>query len=288
MFQWLFPIGEGEGPRRRTTIAAFFIGMTLPAIVDLLVQHTEQSLPGDLMQLVVSVTAGAVLTLPPLFFFCKPRDPALKWPTVVIGLGYIMMAVLYALKILSTLNVQGAVLFTTKIGYDPLTDAISSMIFVYAWFLFSQTEPDQGTKRTERFMIFVMSLAVLVSGAWKFFGDWRDDQQMIAIARRALNFSNGAVFLCLYTQMLRILPPPDPISRFIILLYGCVQIEADIRDCLGACSNLSEDAAAIIVGWILVMGKVLFALYVVYCFLEAKLINRDYGSSLSEVGVTRH
>jgi hypothetical protein len=242
------------------------------------------------MQLVVCVIAGGALILPALVFFYKPKDPALQWPTVVIGFGYLTMAALYALNVLSKLEVQGAISVTSQVGYDPITDSLSSLIFIAAWFLFSQTEPDQGTRRTERFMILIMSLAVLVSGAWKFFDEWhRADRETIAIARRVLNFSNGAVFLCLYTQMLRILPPPDPFNRLIILLYGCAQIGADIRDCLGSCSiNSSEGAAAYIVGWVLLVGKISFALYVVYCFFEASLVSRDKGSVLSEIRVTRH
>jgi hypothetical protein len=283
MFRWLFPKGGSEGSMGRIPIVATVVGAILPVAAEIMVKRMGETSPNDWMQFLICAAVGLGLLVPRLLFEAEPKSLSLWPPIFVLGIAYLFMATLYGFALLHTSHVWEPP-FLNHAGYDTTTDVISSLLFIVAWYLFSKLEGEKGARQAERFFILVMGLALLTSGYWKLVTE-------APPARDILNLVNGAIFLGLYTQMLRMLPAPDPFNRLLILLFGCAQIGAKLRDCLGAdnqCLFLSsEGATAYIIGWILVAGKISFALYLFYCFFEVDLSTEDRGFSVAG-NPTRH
>ena len=67
-------------------------------------------------------------------------------------------------------------------------------------------------------------------------------------------------------------PRRDPVSHGLIVLFGCAQIAAQGRDCLTArhaCVAQSiEGLTAYAIVWVLLLGKIAFAAYALYCYFN--------------------
>jgi hypothetical protein len=242
--------------------------------------------PSNLLNCLVCLAVGILLVLPQVLLE-EPKNPDMKAPTNCIITAYFIMALLYLISLLGLDPVGkteiNGVYNPGRVGYDSFSDTISSFFFVAAWFFFARLERDPVKVVQERLVMLILLILLLSSGALKAYLDLGMDIQSAllsevdkmkhtlsaAAARQLLNLCNGAIFLGVYMLMVRLFSIRNPLTHLLILFFGCAQILADARDCLD-CKPFALMLEAYVVGWILVIGKLAFGLYVHECYRADK------------------
>jgi hypothetical protein len=233
--------------------------------------------PSSWTNCIVCMSVCLLLGLPVLLGK-SPKDPNLRTPALVLACGFLFMALLYLL--------HAAGIWTIPEGYEVITDVIGTFFFIGAWLSLSLKEPDRENRHAEQVALVILCLFILAAGIVKFYFDLEtrgirraslstELQLDVSIARLIVNLCNGAVLLSLYAQMRRLFRPPDPVIHLFILLFGCAQIAAHGRDCLGEnpqCFNLVVPLlGASVIAWVLLLGKIAFGLYVSYLYFNAQM-----------------
>lgn len=262
MFEWIFK-PDSFGDR---ILHVGFGGFILAAILK---DAIKQLTPSTEVTSFVCFSFALLLALPAVIGKTPPKDPTLRWPILALATAYAWMSLLYFFNWTQLVKLAA--------GYDAVTDLIGTLFFVVAWFMISVREADKQSQVADRFALVILCLLALASGASKLLIDSAIGGSAAdgAAARLFLNVCNGAVFLSLYGQMRRLLPPPDPVTHTLILLYGCAQIAAHGRDCLSASKPCSppalESFVALAIAWTLLLGKVAFGAYVSYLYFNGRI-----------------
>jgi hypothetical protein len=247
MFQWLF---KPETMAHRVLHLGFGGAILLIVAKDII--GKLQTTPGtvSLICILIAVSLG----LPALGRNSPPQEAFLKAPTATLAGAYAWISLLYFFKWTGLIKLPAQ--------YDAVTDLCGTLLFIAAWYMFSGREPDEEGHIAERVALTIISLLSIGAGVAKtlidtnVIGSTADDPS----ARLVLNFCNAAVIFGLYGQIRRLLPPPDPVTHVLIMLYGCSQLAAPARDCLYAahpCASPSLDYfVACTIDWSLLMGKI--------------------------------
>lgn len=277
MFEWLFKPDTVADKVVHLGVA----GVVLAAIVkDAVVQVT----PSVGMACLICLAIALLLALPILGKKAVNEDSSLRSAILALAIAFLGTAILYFLSWTKVWDLPK--------GYHAATDVISTLFYVAAWYILSAREPDEQTKTADRFALTILCIGLLVAGVtklvldqplvnlpktetYRFLFEQGSEARLILnaeAARLVLNLCNGAIFLSLYGQLRRLYTSPDPITHVFILLFGCAQIAAHGRDCLSAATPCApptvEAIAALSIAWILLLGKIAFALYLSYLYFN--------------------
>jgi hypothetical protein len=265
MSEWLF--------RPETALdKALHLGFGGFVLAELLKNALSQITPSSETNFMLCLAFTLLLAVPVLIGTTS-ADSRLRLLFLTLAVAFAWMALLYFISWMHLVKLSA--------GYDAVTDLIGTLFFLVGWYIISEHESDKPSRTVDRVALVVLGLLVFVSGASKLLVDIKDGGAGDAgqAARLILNMCNGAIFLSLYGQVRRLLPPPDPVTHVFILLYGCAQIAAHGTSCLFSvpkpCTRSSfEWLVAITVAWLLLLGKIAFGTYLSYLYFNGRIADK--------------
>ena len=226
----------------------------------------------------ICLLSAFLLAFPAINSKTQPADESVRRPVLVLSVAYAWMALLYFFKWIGWARVPAT--------YDAFTDVLGTLFFIVAWFMLLPLETDEQSHSAEAAALTVLTFLTVAAGFSKAFVEMpaQFGQTDEVAVRLALNICNAAVFFSLYGLMRRLLPSPDPVTHVLLVLYGCAQIAAPARDCLTAVSGTVSALPCTFpsfprflgaaVEWILLLGKVAFAVYLSYLYFNGKIRSR--------------
>lgn len=260
MAEWVFRMGTLRECARHYGILTLALSPLLVAL------FAHGAIPTALTQALACFIVAVFLGYP-VIVSRKPRDARLRVPVAALSFAFFLMGLLYLLGYLDVRNI---------VQFDVVSDLLSTACFVAAWLYFTRYMSSADERAAERVAVVFVALLALVA-AWirLNFAAKPAGDPVHEVARLVLNLSNGAILLGFYFQMRRLLPPPDPISNTLILLFGCAQVAAHARNCLreSTCALPTLNAlVALSVEWMLLAGKLALGAYLAYAYFEARLM----------------
>ncbi|HLG55528.1 MAG TPA: hypothetical protein VI485_09365 [Vicinamibacterales bacterium] len=271
MLEWMFaPEAPLDRMLRRGAASVIFAGIVTAGM--------KQFSPTSTVNTVVCLIIALALLIPPALVTVPPRDRLIRVPVLVLGAAFAWMALLFFF------DASGILRF--GVGFETVTDVIGTLFFAGGWFLMTSHVNDPSEQNADRVSIVLVCVLLVIAGAAKVVvspADPNANPALLSLPQRAnvdaarllLNVGNAAVLWGLYSLMRRLLPPPDPLTHTLILLYGCAQIAAPARDCLkDGCVTTLQTIVAFSVAWSLLIGKVAVGLYVAYLYFNGAVSPR--------------
>ncbi len=257
MLAWLKPASL-QDVAGKLGLAVVILGALIKNAVEHMTWGAQtQAIVCGLFTLVLALTAAAA-----------PRTAAagrFRWTVGLVAAAYAWMTLLYLMGMVKE--------FAQPAGYDAATDMAGTLVFIGAWFCLPSPADDEAGQ-ADRMLMIVAALAIFISGGIKVGlqakGMTTGDEYQAA--RLMLNMCNGVAMLGLYGAIRRTQRPPDPVTHALIVFFGCAQVAARGRDCLGltdACVVGSiSGLTAYAIAWILLLGKIALAAYIAYCYFN--------------------
>src|SRR5579864_5576196 len=157
MFKWLLNPDSGLDKLKHYG----FIGFLFFLVVEDVLKHIEPSAAGNTL---ACFAFSLVLVLPPLMGGVS-EDSILRKPLFALSWAYFWMALLYFFHWTGLVRVPK--------GYDAITDLVSTVGFVVAWWMISEHEANQQSKNVERVSLMVLCLLLVASSFSKLLIDIR-------------------------------------------------------------------------------------------------------------------
>jgi hypothetical protein len=187
MFEWVFKSDTLGDRIVHLGVGGVILGAVLVEVVKNAIEKLAAG-PSPGVTRFVCFAFALLLALPAVAGNALPKDRTLRWLSVALAIAYAWTAILYFFKWRN--------IYPFPAGYDALTDLVSTLFYVAAWFKVSACETDEQGQVAERVALALVCLLALTFGFSKLMIEW---------PMRGLGASDQAAGLALPDYQARVL-----------------------------------------------------------------------------------